>query len=63
VCHWGCERVCLDEDIGEKLGHTPDVFPVERHFRGKWMCKNSETLIQAPGSEGRSHATADPQGK
>jgi transposase len=24
------------------------VFTVERHIRGKWVCKNCETLIQAP---------------
>jgi transposase len=24
------------------------VFTVERHIRGKWVCKKCETLVQAP---------------
>jgi transposase len=48
VCHCGCERVRIGEDISEKLDYTPGVFTVERHIRGKWVCKNCETLIQAP---------------
>lgn len=48
VCHCGCERVRIGEDISEKLDYTPGVFTVERHIRGKWVCKNCETLIQVP---------------
>ena len=48
VCQCGCERVRIGEDISEKLDYTPGVFTVERHIRGKWVCKNCETLIQAP---------------
>jgi transposase len=47
VCHCGCERVRIGEDISEKLDYTPGVFTVERHIRGKWVCKNCETLTQA----------------
>ncbi|MFP4897561.1 IS66 family transposase, partial [Paraburkholderia sp. EG304] len=48
VCQCGCERVRIGEDISEKLDYTPGVFTVERHIRGKWVCRNCETLIQAP---------------
>jgi len=48
MCQCGCERVRIGEDISEKLDYTPGVFTVERHIRGKWVCKNWETLIQAP---------------
>lgn len=42
-CHCGCERVRIGEDISEKLDYTPGVFTVERHIRGKWVCKACET--------------------
>ncbi len=48
VCQCGCERVRIGEDISEKLDYAPGVFTVERHIRGKWVCRNCETLIQAP---------------
>lgn len=48
TCACGCQRVRIGEDISEKLDYTPGVFTVERHIRGKWVCKPCETLIQAP---------------
>jgi transposase len=48
TCPCGCQRVRVGEDISEKLDYTPGVFTVERHIRGKWACRNCETLIQAP---------------
>ncbi|MEX3816715.1 IS66 family transposase zinc-finger binding domain-containing protein, partial [Paraburkholderia sp. BR13439] len=39
VCQCGCERVRIGEDISEKLDYTPGVFTVERHIRGKWVCR------------------------
>ena len=38
----------IGEDVSEKLDYTPGVFSVERHIRGKWVCNDCETLIQAP---------------
>jgi transposase len=38
----------IGEDIAEKLDYQPDVFTVERHIRGKWVCRQCETLVQAP---------------
>ncbi len=38
----------IGEDVLEKLDYTPGVFSVERHIRGKWVCGQCETLIQAP---------------
>jgi len=38
----------IGEDVSEKLDYTPGVFTVERHIRGKWVCDQCETLIQAP---------------
>ena len=38
----------IGEDVSEKLDYTPGVFTVEQHIRGKWVCEDCETLIQAP---------------
>ncbi|MDR8402339.1 IS66 family transposase [Paraburkholderia sp. USG1] len=48
TCNCGCELVRMGEDISEKLDYTPGVFTVERHIRGKWVCRQCETLTQAP---------------
>lgn len=47
-CSCGCQLERIGEDISEKLDYTPGVFEVERHIRGKWVCRRCETLIQAP---------------
>jgi len=47
-CTCGCALKRIGEDVSEKLDYTPGVFTVERHVRGKWVCDNCETLIQAP---------------
>ena len=38
----------IGEDVAEKLDYQPGVFTVERHIRGKWVCRCRETIIQAP---------------
>ena len=48
VCGCGCELKRIGEDVAEKLDYTPGVFTVERHIRGKWVCAQCETLVQAP---------------
>jgi len=48
ICQCGCERVRIGEDISEKLDYAPGVFTVQRHIRGKWVCRHCETLVQAP---------------
>lgn len=48
TCRCGCTLERIGEDVAEKLDYTPGVFTVERHIRGKWVCANCETLIQAP---------------
>lgn len=48
VCSCGCELKRIGEEVAEKLDYTPGVFTVERHIRGKWVCKRCETLTQAP---------------
>lgn len=30
------------------MDYTPGVFTVECHVRGKWVCDDCKTLIQAP---------------
>ncbi len=48
TCGCGCALQRIGQDVAEKLDYTPGVFSVERHIRGKWVCKRCETLIQAP---------------
>ena len=47
-CRCGCRLKRIGEDVSEKLDYTPGEFTVERHVRGKWVCEDCETLIQAP---------------
>ena len=47
-CSCGCSLERIGEDMSEKLDYTPGVFEVERHIRGKWVCRRCERLIQAP---------------
>ena len=47
-CSCGCQLERIGEDVSEKLDYTPGVFTVERHIRGKWVCRRCERLIQAP---------------
>lgn len=48
VCSCGCTLERIGEDVSEKLDYVPGTFQVERHVRGKWVCRSCETLIQAP---------------
>ena len=48
TCACGCELRRIGEDVAEKLDYVPGVFTVERHIRGKWVCAQCETLVQAP---------------
>ena len=48
TCGCGCQLKRIGEDVSEKLDYTPGVFTVEQHIRGKWVCADCETLIQAP---------------
>lgn len=48
TCRCGCTLKRIGEDVAEKLDYTPGAFTVERHIRGKWVCAQCETLIQAP---------------
>ena len=48
TCRCGCQLQRIGEDIAEKLDYQPGVFTIERHVRGKWVCKQCETLVQAP---------------
>ena len=47
-CACGCQMIRIGEDISEKLDYQPGTFTVERHIRGKWACRQCETLVQAP---------------
>ena len=48
TCACGCQLRRIGEDVAEKLDYVPGVFTVERHIRGKWVCAQCETLVQAP---------------
>jgi transposase len=48
TCHCGCTLTRVGEDVSEKLDYQPGTFSVERHIRGKWSCRQCQTLVQAP---------------
>lgn len=48
TCSCGCALTRIGEDISEKLDYQPGTFTVERHIRGKWSCRQCESLVQAP---------------
>jgi transposase len=48
TCPCGCQMQRIGEDITERLDYTPGLFSVEQHIRGKWVCRQCETLTQAP---------------
>jgi transposase len=48
ACSCGCALERIGEDVSEKLGYIPGLFEVERHIRGKWVCRRCERLVQAP---------------
>ena len=48
TCRCGCAMKRIGEDVAEKLDYQPGLFTVERHVRGKWVCAQCETLVQAP---------------
>lgn len=39
TCGCGQPLQRIGEDVAEKLDYQPGVFTVERHVRGKWVCK------------------------
>ena len=48
TCGCGKAMQRIGEDVAEKLDYQPGVFTVERHVRGKWVCKCCERIVQAP---------------
>ena len=48
TCSCGGQRQRIGEDVTEKLDYVPGVARVERHIRGKWACRQCDTLVQAP---------------
>lgn len=48
TCGCGQPMQRIGEDVAEKLDYQPGTFTVERHIRGKWVCKCCEKIIQAP---------------
>ena len=48
VCSCGCQLQRIGEDVAEKRDYQPGVFTVERHIRGKWACRQCQTLVQTP---------------
>lgn len=48
TCRCGCTLTRVGEDVSEKLDYQPGTFSVERHIRGKWSCRQCQTLVQAP---------------
>ena len=47
-CACGFALTHIGEDVSEKLDYQPGTFSVERHIRGKWCCRDCDSLVQAP---------------
>jgi transposase len=47
TCSCGCAMKRIGQDVAEKLDYQPGIFSVERHIRGKWVCRHCQTLVQA----------------
>ena len=47
ACGCGQPMQRIGEDVAEKLDYQPGVFTVERHVRGKWVCRCCERIVQA----------------
>ncbi|MFY7865251.1 IS66 family transposase zinc-finger binding domain-containing protein, partial [Roseateles sp.] len=45
-CRCGKPMQRIGEDVAEKLDYQPGLFTVERHIRGKWVCRCCEVLVQ-----------------
>lgn len=45
VCRCGCQLERIGEEISERLDYTPGSFEVERHIRGKWVCRHCERSV------------------
>ena len=62
VCSCGCQLERIGEDVSEKLDYMPGSFQVERHVRGKWVCRSCETAH--PGARSRAdHRQGDPDAR
>ncbi|HJW12070.1 MAG TPA: IS66 family transposase [Albitalea sp.] len=48
TCGCGQQMQRIGEDVAEKLDYRPGSFTVERHVRGKWVCRCCEKITQAP---------------
>ncbi len=53
TCGCGQPMQRIGEDVAEKLDYQPGVFTVERHIRGKWVCRccsqaGEGRIVQAP---------------
>jgi transposase len=48
TCGCGQAMKRIGQDVAERLDYVPGVFTVERHVRGKWVCRCCQTLVQAP---------------
>ncbi len=48
ICACGCQLQRIGQDVTEKLDHVPSMLTVQRHIRGKWVCRQCQTLVQAP---------------
>jgi transposase len=48
TCGCGQPMQRIGEDVAEKLDYQPGSFTVERHVRGKWVCRCCEKIVQAP---------------
>jgi len=59
TCGCGQAMQRIGEDVAEKLDYQPGVFTVERHIRGKWVCRCKREAGAGAGGSAR-HRQGDP---
>lgn len=43
ICHCGCMKKCIDEEITEQLEYIPAKMYVNRHIRKKYCCPSCDS--------------------
>jgi transposase len=61
VCGCGAHKVCIGQEVSEKLDITPAQFRVLQQVRPKWACRDCEGVHDLPGRSTITIAPPAPQ--